>query len=139
MLGVTAILVAGSEVAGRRIRPLQCDRETPRSWMQAGPLRRAVRNGAALGLGATTRIGFWLWYVVPVSAIVCGRPDVGALVYGSYGATRGLAVWGIIYGVRRARWRNWQQWLASRNSRARLVTAQALLGLGLAITIAVGL
>jgi hypothetical protein len=61
--------------------------------MHRGPLGWATRNGLALGIGATSRIGFWLWYVMPVTALLSASPLAGAAIYGLYGALRAGGVW----------------------------------------------
>src|SRR3712207_8459275 len=37
-----------------------------------------------------SRIGFWLWYAIPLGAFLVGDPWLGAVVYGTYGFVRGL-------------------------------------------------
>lgn len=100
LAGVGAVL-GSALLAGARLRPLQCDRETPQRWMQHGARVAAIKNGLALGNGATTRIGFWSWYLIPVSALLLGDPLLGAIVYGTYGAVRALSAWGwIAFSIR---------------------------------------
>jgi hypothetical protein len=82
------VALAARGLAGRGV-PLQCDRETPRRWVDAGPLTWAVKNGSTLGLGCTTRIGFPLWYAIGVAAFLGGSILGGALIYATYGLTRG--------------------------------------------------
>ncbi len=136
--GVLAILLGLVEVRGRRLCPVQRDIETPQHWMLAGSLQWAALNGAALGLGATTRIGFWLWYVVPLGALLSGGADAGALVYGAFGASRGMAVWVILYGLIRIRPRDWRVWLIHQNGTARLAAAQTLVSVGVIAVVAFG-
>src|SRR5207302_1566920 len=50
--------------------------------------RTAAYNAATLGFGFTTRIGFWLFFVIPLGAFLTGSVWMGALVYGMYAATR---------------------------------------------------
>lgn len=89
LLGSAGIALGVSNAAGRLERPYDLrDRETPQSWLEGGVVQWAVRNGVALGLGVTTRIGYWLWYAVPVICLLAGRPLPGALVYGLYGLVR---------------------------------------------------
>ncbi len=97
LLAIPAIALGGWDLARAHLRPLQCDRETPQRWMCAGALRWACRNGATLGLGATTRLGFWLWYVIPLGALLAGRPALGIAIYGGYGLVRGGAVWALLW------------------------------------------
>lgn len=102
LLGAVAVGVGALEVSGRRVRPLQCDRETPQSWIHRGAVRWAVMNGAALGIGAWSRIGFWLWYVVPLGSLLIADPRVGAAIYGSYGFGRSAAALGLVLVARRS-------------------------------------
>jgi len=84
------------EVAGIRIRPWQFDRETPQHWVHKGPIYWALWNGVTLGVGASSRIGFWLWYVIPLAAFASGTLSHGAMIYGSYGFTRAGAAVGLL-------------------------------------------
>lgn len=86
--GLGAATVAVTGIAGKRVRLPQWERETPQRWTRGGALRSAAFNGAAMGSGFTTRIGFWLWYVVPVGAVLSGSPVAGAALYVAYAATR---------------------------------------------------
>lgn len=88
LLGLAAMVIGASELAGPVPLP-QCNRETPQPWMDHGPLRWAIRNGLTLGCGATTRLGFWLWYVIPTGALLSGDAGVGATLYAAYGTARG--------------------------------------------------
>ncbi|HEU0127902.1 MAG TPA: hypothetical protein VFQ48_04765 [Pseudonocardiaceae bacterium] len=88
---LTLAAVGGRQLADQRLlSPPQFDRETAQAWLQRGPYRWAVLNGAALGVGATTRLGYWLWYLVPVGSFATGTPLLGALIYGAYGLARSL-------------------------------------------------
>lgn len=139
----TVIAVVGGGLAlvqltGRPLAPLQCDRLTPKRWARQSALGWALRNGASLGLGAFTRIGFWLWYAVPAAAFLSGRPLVGALVYGTYGLVRGLGVWAMIAAWQ---WRRVEtgEWLVGQSARARTLAAAALAALAAFVFVAVGL
>jgi hypothetical protein len=99
-----------------------------------------VRNGLALGFGATSRIGFCLWYAVPVGALLLARPDLGAAIYGAYGLFRGMAVWVIMFGL--DHWIDGDDpalWLIGQAETARVVAASYLVLIGVAVAIAVGL
>jgi hypothetical protein len=96
LLGIVAVVVATLEVLGHRVPLVQRDTETPHGWLAAGPLLWALRNGWSLGLGAGSRLGFSLWYVIPVGAFLSGRPLVGALGYGLYGLTRTISAGGLV-------------------------------------------
>lgn len=89
ILGGAGIALGASNVAGRLEHAYGVrDRETPKSWLDGGVARWAVLNGVTLGVGVTTRVGYWLWYAVPVICLLTGRPLAGALVYGIYGLVR---------------------------------------------------
>ena len=66
----------------------QWNHETPQSWLSAKPRFAAAMNGAAMGAAFTSRIGFWLWYVVPVAALLSGSVAMGAAIYGTYAVSR---------------------------------------------------
>jgi hypothetical protein len=101
ILSLAIGVVAMVELAGRRVPLLQMDRETPYGWLAPGPLWWALRNGASLGFGARTRLGFWLWYVIPLGALLAADPILGAVGYGLYGFTRTAGVAGLVRLERR--------------------------------------
>jgi hypothetical protein len=127
------------ELLGRRTRPPQLDCETPRDWLRKGPLRWAIRNGLALGFGATSRIGFFLWYVVPLGALLSGCPVLGAIIYGTYGLVRGLAAPLILLLAMRLKEADLLDWLVLHNTPARALAARQLVLLGAATLTVVGL
>lgn len=105
--------------------------------MHKGPLRWATRNGLALGFGATSRIGFLLWYVVPLGALLSGSPAFGAAIYGTYGLVRGVAAPLILLSM------IWQRadfsgWFVQQNKLMQLVAAGQLVLLGVAVAMVVG-
>ena len=73
-----------------KLSPPQFNRETPKHWVSESPLRWAFKNGSALGSGVTSRIGFWLWFVVPAGSLLSATPVLGGAIYGAYGFTRGV-------------------------------------------------
>ena len=91
LLACVALVVGGCGVIGIYVRLLQYNRETPRRWVQEGQLRWAMKNGVALGIGMTSRIGFSLWYIVPVASFLWGEPVLGAIIYGLYSFVRSAA------------------------------------------------
>lgn len=134
-LGLAAVLVA---VPGRGRGVLHCDRETPQRWVHLGPIRWATLNGFVLGVGATTRIAFWLWYAVPCAALLFGDPVAGAVVYGTYAAVRGLVPYAVMArAVRRPGW-DYAGFLLGANRTARLVTRAHLLLVGVVVSWVVG-
>ncbi len=71
----------------------QINRETEQSLLGHGPLEWAALNGVLLGLGFTSRIGYWIWYLLPITCFILGAPVTGAIVWASYALTRlGIAV-----------------------------------------------
>lgn len=99
VLALVAVLIGSVELLGAGVRLPQFDRETPQRWLNKGALNWALLNGSFLGIGATSRIGFWLWYVVPLSAFLFADPVLGATIYGAYSVVRGTAVWALILGA----------------------------------------
>lgn len=90
VVGVVAMLgIAG--VAVFRPLPWQFDRETSLNWLLFQDWRTAAYNAASLSLGFTTRIGFWMFFLVPVGAFISGHALTGALIYSTYATTRALA------------------------------------------------
>lgn len=104
---VAALVLAGVGLAQLRpassFRLLERNCETAQGWLQLGPVWWAIVNGAALGSGFLSRIGFVSWYAVPLASLAFGSPLIGALVYGLYGGVRGFAVWLWLAGLRRTR------------------------------------
>jgi hypothetical protein len=138
ILAIAAVALGSLEVVGRRFQPLQFDCETPQRWVNRGPLRWAIRNGLTLGFGATSRIGFWLWYVIPLGAFLVGDPAAGAAIYGTYGLVRALGAPMILLGTTRLE-RDISDRLIEGYAVARVLAASQLVFLGLATAIVVGL
>jgi hypothetical protein len=135
LAGVTIGIV---ELSGRRIRLPQWDRETPQSWVHAGGLRWAILNGAALGFGATTRVGFWLWYAIPIGSFASGHPAIGAAAYGAYGLVRGAGATAMIYVGRGRTLDELALALLGRAAAVRRLAAAQLAAFGLVVATAVG-
>ena len=138
ILAIAAVAVGGLELFGRRIQPLQFDCETPQRWVRRGPLAWAIRNGLTLGFGATSRIGFWLWYAVPLGAFLVGDPLFGAVTYGTYGLFRALGAVFILLVMLRSKV-DISDWLIEHYGTARILTTGQLTLLGVATAIVVGL
>jgi hypothetical protein len=138
VLAVMGIVTGGLEIIVGRVQPPQFDRETPQRWMHKGPLRWAIRNGSTLGVGATTRIGFFLWYVVPLGALLTGDPVLGAVVYGTYGFIRAVAA-PLLLLVSMLGAADFSDWLVLRYKSARVLAAGQLIFLGAAVAVSVGL
>ncbi len=71
-----------------RPTPIELKRQTRHSWMTYQDWRTALLTGAELGPGLLTRIGFWAWFAVPVSAFAIGSPVSGAIVWAVYAGAR---------------------------------------------------
>jgi hypothetical protein len=138
ILAIAAIVVGGLELFGRRVQPWQFDCETPQRWVNRGSLRWATRNGLALGFGATSRIGFWLWYVIPLGAFLVGDPGAGAAIYGTYGLVRALGAVVILLGMTRLE-TDISDRLIEGYGLARTLAAGQLVFLGVTTAIVVGL
>ena len=80
--------VAVVTAALRQERPWQLNRDTALSSLRFHDWRTAALNGAELGAGFPTRVGFWLWYAIPLGAFAAGQPVMGALLYVTYAGTR---------------------------------------------------
>lgn len=138
ILAVVAIAVGSLELFGRRVQLSQFDCETPQRWVHKGPLRWATRNGLVLGFGATSRIGFWLWYTIPLRTLLVGDPAFGAIVYGTYGLVRALGAVFILLGILGLKI-DASDWLIERYGAAQTLAAGQLVFLGVATAIVVGL
>lgn len=126
------------------LSPVQCNHETPQSWLRGGALRWALTNGAALGLGCTSRIGFWLWYVIPAGCLAFADPWAGAAVYGTYALARGLAPLGYLMTARYLWLRrlgdgdSLSGWLLTHRAAAQVSSGAALACVGAAVGLLVG-
>ena len=138
VFAIVAVLVGGLELFGHRVQLPQFDCETPQRWVHKGPLRWATRNGLTLGFGATSRIGFWLWYVIPLGALLVGDPVFGAVLYGTYGLVRALGAVSILLCTLGLKV-DVSDWLITHYGAARALAAGQLLFLGVASAIVVGL
>lgn len=135
-VGVGAILLGSLDLIGHPIRVPQRNRETPRRWLRWRASLAAARNGLALGTGWNTRIGFWLWFVVPLGSFISGSAVMGGVIYGVYGLTRGLGPW-LLLGLHRIEQRvpsmergDVGMWLLNRYGVMRTVTAVQLVSMG---------
>ena len=139
-LAIAAIAAGAYELLRRPLVPLQCDRETPQRWMDRGPLGWAARNGASLGFGAFTRLGYLLWYVVPVGCLLLASPATGALVWAAYGFGRAAGAGALIAVAYRIGNAGRALDLAlEKRLLAQRATAIQLLALGATAFVAVGL
>ncbi|MBB4941351.1 hypothetical protein FHR32_005728 [Streptosporangium album] len=90
MRALLAVVAVSAVAVGVVVRPVpwQLDRETAPGWLLYQDWRTAAYNGLALGLGFTTRIGFWLFYLVPLTAFVVADPVLGAIGYAVFAVSR---------------------------------------------------
>ena len=142
ILALVAIAVGSLELLGRRVLLPQFDCETPRRWVDKGALQWAVRNGLALGFGGTSRIGFLLWYAIPIGALISGGPLLGAAIYGTYALIRGVAAPLMLLVLRGRKSRlkvDPIDWSIHHEEHARVLAASQLLLLGVVVAIVVGL
>ncbi len=138
LLATGAVAIGGLELFGRRIQPLQFDCETPQRWVDKGALRWATWNGLTLGFGATSRIGFWLWYAIPLGAFLVGDLGAGAAIYGTYALVRALGAPMILLGMTKLE-TDVSDRLIEGYGAARVLAAGQLVFLGVATAIVVGL
>jgi hypothetical protein len=133
--GVAAMVLGIMEIQ-RPVRLLQRNREVPQRVMQRGALMAAMTYGASLGFGATSRIGFALWYAVPIGAFLSGHLVIGLGIYGIYALVRGLGMWMILFASRVVagrlppRFERVPLWLLRQSALARQIAAAQLVTLG---------
>ena len=138
ILATGAVVIGGLELFGRRMQPFQFDCETSQRWVDRGALRWATWHGLTLGFGATSRIGFWLWYAIPLGAFLVGDPGAGAAIYGTYALVRALGAPVILLGMTQLE-TDVSDRLIERYGAARVLAAGQLVFLGVATAIVVGL
>ncbi len=135
---VLYLALAGGAAIRRNPWP-QLDRETEQSLLHRGPIIWALANGGQLGLGFTSRIGFWSWYLIPVGAFLVADPAFGALAWGAYGLVRMLMAVSTAYlsaGPEQLLSRSAA--LLHRRGRATTVTRYLTVGLAAALALAAG-
>jgi hypothetical protein len=132
-------LVAAPLVLPRRVP--QLDRETDQNLLSRGPYVWALANGALLGAGFTSRIGYWIWYLVPLGCVIAGSPGLGALIWAGYGFTRlGIAA-GLAYRLVHEpdRMADLQQGAIQRKAEVRRLINPATSVLALAVLVWLGI
>lgn len=133
-----ALAVLGVRAMVRGGAPPQLDRETPIRWVERGPIFWPLANGAALGLGAASRLGFWLWYSIPVGCFLVATPLLSGLIWASYGFARTAAAGWLWLLEARDPDRN-SRWLMEQRERARSVSAVLMVVVGSATFLLLGL
>lgn len=86
LIGLNALFVA--DALGGPVPMLERNRTTPRRWVEESAAGWSLKTGAALGFGVTNRIGFPVWYLVPVLALGTGSWIAGGVVWAVYGLLR---------------------------------------------------
>lgn len=119
-------------------RPLlQIDRETSQSLLHKGPAIWSIANGGLLGLGFTSRLGYWVWYLLPLTAWASASFPVGATVWGTYGATRLLTT--ALIARRMAQPGSDVSTIATSMLKLHSAATRAMRGLGLVVGVALAL
>lgn len=140
LLALASVFIGGLELLGMRVYLPQIDRETPQRWLHKGALTWALLNGLSLGVGATSRLGFWLWYIIPLGAFLFADPILGAAIYGAYSLVRGASVWVLIFSaINGLLGEDWGENFVLRIPAAQMVAAGQLVFVGMAGMIALGL
>jgi hypothetical protein len=129
--GVLGIVFGVLELLRGKAALLERDCETSQRWLHQGPLRWAAKNGFMLGLGFTTRIGYCLWYWVPICAFLSGSISAGAAVYAVYSFTRCIVPMVALVGAVSGRWNlKPHKWLAFNKPTAHYVSGLLTLAAG---------
>jgi hypothetical protein len=137
--GLVFVGIGLAELTDRIGMPLQCSRETPREWSRYGPVPWAIVNGLALGNGFSTRVGFWSWSLIPLSAFLVGSWPASTAIYGLYGASRGGGLWLIVLLSQWFTERDWSTWLVRQVHPARRLSGAVSMAVGLVVFVTVGL
>ena len=141
-IAIGTVLSAGLLIIGcmPKVPVLQFRRETGQNMLGWGPRCWAAANGSLLGIAVVSRIGFWLWYLVPVGCFVVGSPIHGALIWGTYGLVRGITISLSAFVMRNSpeRMTAISMALLSRQPRAVAVSRAALVILGVGMTLVLG-
>lgn len=92
IIAVVAV-VAGSGlyelITARRPKTIvQRNVETPLEWTSKSGAEWALKNGFALGAGVGTRIGFSVWYIMPITALALGTFFGSVAIFAVYGFCR---------------------------------------------------
>lgn len=122
------------------LRILEVGRTTPKGLVHQGPIVWGLGTGAILGTGFATRLGFWLWYVVPMMFFLLASPTHGLLIYGVYGLVRGtMSISLFIHGQTSANPSDRQRTLLLSYFRLRKASDIGLLMLAVAVFVFTGL
>lgn len=143
-IGLVSLFAAGAVIYGcayvmypDHVALPQRDCETDQGWMDRGELYWAARNGLALGMGFTSRIGIPSWYIVPTASFACGDPLIGGLLFALYGGVRCFLVLAWVAMLKSASSDPTDGILAAAPL-AKKAGAAVLVGVGMAAVIAIG-
>jgi hypothetical protein len=136
ILAALWVIAGAIEALRGRVPLVELDRETPRTWADRSAIGWAVKNGASLGVGATTRVGFPAWYAVPTLCLLFASPTLGVAAYGSYAVTRVASVLLLTYAARRSGFEIMAREVFSLKPVTRQVAGGVLLALGTALLLA---
>ncbi len=104
LIGLLALAYALSDVGLLRLPRPTLRQVVPVTWWRRWrPYGAALAYGAALGVGVMTRIPFGAFYVLCFWCILKGNATYGALLMGTYGATRALMIFPASWGLYRHR------------------------------------
>lgn len=129
-VGLLLIVVGAFEVWSKRLSLPQRDKETPVSWTMQGPVWYAVKTGSVIGVGASTRVGFTAWYLLPIGVLVLGEASYGALVWGSYGFARSALSMAVRASIVRSDIRKVGAQLLARRGQATTLSGAVSVGSG---------
>src|ERR1051326_2333683 len=100
LIGLLALAYAVSDVGLLWLpRPILREAVPITWWRWWRPYGAAIAYGAALGLGVMTRIPFGAFYVLCTWCVLKGNPVYGALLMGTYGASRALMIFPASWGL----------------------------------------
>jgi hypothetical protein len=134
-LGVLAVLSAIRQLRGKKRVFVQRDRETPYRWLYGNRYAWAVKNGLALGIGFTSRLGYELWYLVPVTALLTRNVLGGALIFATYSFIRAVSSAALLPLFRKVGTAGLLAIIDRQRERFSLLTTVALGAGGLALSI----
>lgn len=117
VVGGLLLVLALLEVCRVAARPLQCNRESARLWVDQSTSQWALKNGFAMGVAVSTRLGYWCWYALPFGVVVSGSAVYGCAAFGIYGFVRGtVAPLALLALMLRRDYRRVASWLLDRRS-----------------------
>ena len=80
-----------------------------------------------MGVGFTSRVGFWLWYVVPIACLLFADLWLGAVLFATYAAVRTGCAWLLAAIVKQRPSLDLSVWLMRHIPHARRISGAYLL------------